>query len=544
MLKVMIAEDDLMMADMLEDLLVIDGYEVCGIANTVERAVKLCELHAPDLAILDLRLADGGLGTEIAARLNYPGRPGILYATGNGNQIRLTRTDGEACIGKPYHPQDVVRSLKIVEQIVKTGEAPRPFPKGFYLLDGELKEKLGDGEAAFQIIKLRRQQAELAKFGSFALSETDLKTILTEAARVCAECLGVPFCKVCRYRHDENDLLVEAGVGWNPGVVGGVVSRADNSSPQGRAFITGEPVICSDLAEDRSFLLPAFYAEHRIISTIDVIIKRDGVPYGVLEIDSPVQQNYDEHDVVFLTGFANVLAEAVDTSKRNSALQAAVDRMQDMVTEKDRLLATQKALLDDKNVLAQELQHRVRNNLQLVYGMLNKQLLTTLDESGKEGIGAIARRVMTLAQVYDHLLGTGLSRTIDFGGYLASLCSNFEDLEKVLHPNISLTCQREPIILDLDTVTSLGLVVSELISNSFAHAFPAGGGTILVTLTLAASGKLGTIVFADDGIGFTDAADSKRHGVGLVRRLVGQINGTVELISDHGTKWTFTFPVP
>jgi two-component system, response regulator PdtaR len=64
MLKVMIAEDDLFMADMLEDTLVAAQYEVCGIARTVDKAVELCERHHPDLAILDLRLAEGSLGTD------------------------------------------------------------------------------------------------------------------------------------------------------------------------------------------------------------------------------------------------------------------------------------------------------------------------------------------------------------------------------------------------------------------------------------------------------------------------------------------------
>ena len=70
--------------------------------------------------------------------------------------------------------------------------------------------------------------------------------MLTEAARVCAESLGVQFCKVCRYRPGQNDPPGEAGVGWKQGVIGRVVSRADESSPQGRAFITGKPVICTD----------------------------------------------------------------------------------------------------------------------------------------------------------------------------------------------------------------------------------------------------------------------------------------------------------
>ncbi len=74
-------------------------------------------------------------------------------------------------------------------------------------------------------------------------------------------------------------------------------------------------MICSDLNKDATFLLPSFYAEHGIISTVDVVIKKtEGQPYGVLEIDSPVQHDYDQHDIDYLTGFANVLAEAVNSS--------------------------------------------------------------------------------------------------------------------------------------------------------------------------------------------------------------------------------------
>ena len=553
--KVLIAEDDLVMADMLEEVLIDGGYEVCGIARTVDEAVALDERHKPDLAILDVRLADGGLGTDVSARLTRNGRPGILYATGNTDQFDLTQTDGDACLSKPYRPADIVRALKIVEQVVGTGEASRPFPEGFRLLGRssthDRRRPSRDDVAAKQVKRLLRQQAALAAFGSFALGESDLGTVLTEAARVCAEGLEVPFCKVCRYRPEENDLLVEAGVGWKPGVIGCVISRADQSSPQGRAFTTGEPVICGDLSKDAIFVLPSFYAEHGIVSTLDVVIRKQGTPYGVLEIDSPVQQDYDEHDINFLTGFANVLAEAVNTAKRNAVLQSTVDRMKDMVADKDRLLAAKSLLLDDKNrlldeknVLAAELQHRVRNNLQLVYGMLTKQLRTATDGTGKEGISAIARRVMTLAKVYDHLLGAGLKRTIDFGGYLSGLCASFADLEEEQHRNIGLTCHGEPVILDLDTVTALGLAIAELISNSYVHAFPDGTGTIDVSLHANEPGGEATITFVDDGVGFRENGDSKRHGLGLVKRLMQQVGGSAELRSEHGTEWLLKFPVP
>jgi two-component system, response regulator PdtaR len=66
-LKVLIAEDNLMIADLVEEILIEHGYEVCGIARTVAEAVVLAQHHKPDLAVLDLRLADGGLGTDIEA---------------------------------------------------------------------------------------------------------------------------------------------------------------------------------------------------------------------------------------------------------------------------------------------------------------------------------------------------------------------------------------------------------------------------------------------------------------------------------------------
>jgi two-component sensor histidine kinase len=241
--------------------------------------------------------------------------------------------------------------------------------------------------------KLRRQQAALAKFGRFAFNETDLLTILTEAARICAASLDVPFCKVCRYRAAENDLLIEAGCGWNLGVVGRVVSQADETSPQGRAYVTGEPVIIRDLRDGNNLALPDFYPEHGIISTVDVVISAlDGASYGVLEIDSPTLHQYDQHDIDFLTGFANVLAEAVSSAQKNKEMQA---------------------LLERQKLLASELQHRVRNNLHIVVGMLNSYAVSTLDDASRQGMASISRHVVTLTHIYDSLLGIGLTSIID-----------------------------------------------------------------------------------------------------------------------------------
>lgn len=132
--KVIIAEDDLLIADLLEDVLVEAGYEVCGLASTVLEAVDLCNRHQPDLAVIDVRLAAGGWGTDVASGIKTRGKLGILYATGNAGFVVLTASDGEACITKPYQPADIVRALQIVEELINTGTASKPFPRNFQIL--------------------------------------------------------------------------------------------------------------------------------------------------------------------------------------------------------------------------------------------------------------------------------------------------------------------------------------------------------------------------------------------------------------------------
>lgn len=378
------------------------------------------------------------------------------------------------------------------------------------------------------IHKLLRQQAALAAFGSFAFIENDLQKILMEAARVCAVSLDVPYTKICRYRPEQNDLLVVAGHGWQSNVIGNVVSPADETSTQGRSFITGEPVILEDIRKNNSYNLPPFYADHGIISTVDVLIKGSNGSFGVLEADWNSQHTCDQHDIDFLTGFANVLAEAAQTAARNAMLKITLKEME--------------VLVADKAILASELQHRVRNNLQLIYGMLIRQIELT-EGAGKEGIRSIAKRVLSLATIYDHLLKhRGLVDTIDFANYLQSLCTSLSAFQEKGAFKISLTCTAVPMNLDLDIVTALGIVVAETTSNAYLHAFPDRGGAITVELTKSEGG--GVLTVSDNGIGFIEKAGSKRHGVGLIKRLLQQVNGRAEVSGTNGTCWTLEFPCP
>ena len=135
-MRVLIVEDHLMIADVTEEFLLQNGYEVCGIARTVDEAVGLARLHEPDVILLDLRLADGGIGTEVAARLDPLAKPGILYVTANMAEVVLTDEQGHACLKKPYRLTDLLQAVEIVASMAMVGDADPSlaYPRGFRIL--------------------------------------------------------------------------------------------------------------------------------------------------------------------------------------------------------------------------------------------------------------------------------------------------------------------------------------------------------------------------------------------------------------------------
>lgn len=135
MLKVLIVEDNILLADLLEDFLVSENYDVCGTATTVSEAVVLADLHKPDLAILDFRLADGDYGSQIRPLLEDKRSMGILYASGDPLNKALTKLDGDAYLQKPYGMQDMISALRIIRGIkVNDRISHLHYPKNFQLL--------------------------------------------------------------------------------------------------------------------------------------------------------------------------------------------------------------------------------------------------------------------------------------------------------------------------------------------------------------------------------------------------------------------------
>jgi len=163
-------------------------------------------------------------------------------------------------------------------------------------------------------LKRLRHETTLARFGELALRSDELDEILAEACRLVGEALGTDLAKVMQLQADGETLLVRAGVGWKPGVVGEVTIQATDDTSEGVALKTGKPMISPDIDQETRFHYPAFLIDNGVKAVANVVIigGKDMPPFGILQIDSRTPRKFTEDDTAFLSSYANLLDTAVD----------------------------------------------------------------------------------------------------------------------------------------------------------------------------------------------------------------------------------------
>jgi two-component sensor histidine kinase len=365
-------------------------------------------------------------------------------------------------------------------------------------------------------LRLRiRQQEILAGLGVTALKGTPFPVLLNEAVRLSAEGLQADLCKVLEHVPSENRLVMRAGVGWHEGLVGTASVGTDITSPAGFALRTGKPVISNHLESEERFRTPDLLAAHGVRRAINVILQGDGAPYGVLEVDSRSEGEFNEHDIAFLQGTANILGMAIERQRQEQALNAA---------------------LEHQKVLMKEINHRVKNSLQLVASMLALQAGAhpELEQQLKEA----SSRIMAIGRAHDLLYRSTQVEQIELADYLSDVC---RDLEKAT-PNCNVSFEASgPLLLSTDRAISVALVVTELVANAAKHAYPDGGGGPIRVRLRRGDGAVARVSVCDEGVGLPAdfEVDGKlRLGLGmrLVRALANQAGA--QLRFERGARGT------
>ncbi|HET7716014.1 MAG TPA: histidine kinase dimerization/phosphoacceptor domain -containing protein [Bauldia sp.] len=366
-----------------------------------------------------------------------------------------------------------------------------------------------------------RQQEILAELGVLSLQGPSLQELLDAAVRMAAEGLRAELSKVLEYIPAENRLLMRAGVGWDPGTVGVASVGADLDSPSGYALRTGKPVISNHLENEERFRTPELLRAHGVRRAINVILQGDGLPYGVLEVDSRSEGEFTAHDISFLQGAANILGMAIERQRYEDRLRAA---------------------LKQQEMLIKEINHRVKNSLQLVSSMFRLQAQAASDPALIQALQAAAGRVSAVARAHERLYRDSNVRVVDLSAYLTDVC---HDLIAVVSPCTIDFKASGTVRMGTDRAVLVAILVGELITNAAKHAYRGGAGLITVRLDPEAEAAA-LVAVRDDGVGLPSDFDfnvESGFGMRLVRAFL-QPTGAELILQRRNPGTEFVIRVP
>ena len=368
-----------------------------------------------------------------------------------------------------------------------------------------------------------RQQEILAELGVLSLQRKTLQELLDAAVRMAAEGLQAQFSKVLEYIPAENRFLLRAGMGWDPGLVGVASVGADLESPAGYAIQTSRPVISNHLENEERFRTPELLRAHGVHRAINVILQGDGAPFGVLEVDSRSEGEFTTNDISFLQGAANVLGMAIERQRYEHRLKASVER---------------------QKMLIKEINHRVKNSLQLVSSLFHLQAQASTDQTLIQALQAASGRVTAVARVHERLYRDADVRVVNLAAYLADFC---HDLGEVVSPCKIDFQASDQVGMETDRAVLVALAVGELITNAAKHAY-AGNVAGIITVRLASEGEnAAQVAVSDDGAGLPSDFDIETKG-GLGMRIVRaflQPTGTKLAVhrKNPGTEFVMHLPI-
>lgn len=214
------------------------------------------------------------------------------------------------------------------------------------------------------------------------------------------------------------------------------------------------------------------------------------------------------------------------------------------VTNIDGLRKVQEELsasLREKETLMKEIHHRVKNNMSVISGLLQLQSAYVTDKDSVDAFRESQRRIRGMALIHEQLYQTEVFAEIDFSAYLKTLCESLADTSAPSH--ITVEVKSQCVLVDINLAVPLGLLVNEVITNAFKHAF-VGRESGKVEVTCTRNGEDYDLIISDNGIGVSNwgtPTSNRSLGVTLIKELSRQINAKLSVESENGTTFAFQF---
>ena len=213
------------------------------------------------------------------------------------------------------------------------------------------------------------------------------------------------------------------------------------------------------------------------------------------------------------------------------------------ITERMEAEEKIRGLLLEKEIILKEVHHRIKNNMNTISGLLTIQADLQKNREAKEAILTAAGRISSMMVLYDRLYRSDLTGSIPLKEYLPALIDEIVRMQPV-GGSIEVRTELDEFVLGSRQVSSLGIIINELITNAMKYAF-AGRSDGLITITATKKEKSVTIQFRDNGIGLPEGLsfdNPKGFGLQLVFMLTKQLKGSVTIERGNGTSLIIEFP--
>ena len=200
--------------------------------------------------------------------------------------------------------------------------------------------------------------------------------------------------------------------------------------------------------------------------------------------------------------------------------------------------------INERAILLREIHDRVKNNMQLITGILHMEGMKIQDPSIQIIFESSKNRIRALAAVHEIAYSSSDFAHIPIEALITTITSGILSSQSARNGKITPEIDTGRATLDLDTAVPFGILINELVSNSALHAFP-GEMDGIIEIRYKVEKDACILEYRDDGVGFPDCVDfalPKTTGLELIRGLTGELNGTVELQNRPGARYRFTFP--
>lgn len=244
--------------------------------------------------------------------------------------------------------------------------------------------------------------------------------------------------------------------------------------------------------------------------------------------------------MVFFSEFNNKINQQLSLS--NNELEVKHHLLLTEINERRETESKLHVLLKDKETLLSETHHRVKNNLAVVSGMLDLQAMMHDDERVKSILNDSRSRIKSMSLIHESLYKYENVSHIEFGKYINTLVKEIQKTYLSVPFTVKINMDVEDVFLNVIQAIPCGLLVNEVITNCYKHAFlNQQHGEI--NIKFYENEKDCVLIISDNGKGISSDVDlySKSLGMTLIEAFVNQLNGKHEIINDNGTKLILTF---